>query len=487
MKTRLLILACFVCAIVRAQTNLNFVDVTTLRTNAVANSGTITVPGQFTNATFTASNSAAISQGDTSYDAFTKVNLNDIFLYSLILSNANYFHLLGRTMTNEADITSLSSSLSDLDARTAGAVTNIVFTNTVTLPSGSPAAVTNLGSVGGIAFISISVPAGTNGAPGTNFVTVNQFTNVVLSSQQVITYSTNNRPWGASNYLGRVNGFYKGIYYPGNDGGNPPQDLKFELRGSLNGTNGWFVITNGFQTTNFITLVSTNTPGGLGSATLYSVDKWELLGRTNYFFGQRQRFDTPTDGSDAATKDYVDTMTANIRDGNFTTYTSNNVYHLIHIRNGIVSMDISGITAWIPVNGLTLDGTGTNVLMDIYQTNLVPGWFIETSTNLLLINAWLTYTNYAMTTNAGIVTFKAPINFSEPMRFYRGRGNTTNSVTITPPLTVLEGTIYTSNAWNLTAITNVMPNFSTRFCSSNGVVVGVKLSNGVVYIKAIGP
>ncbi len=363
-------------------------------------------------------------------------------------------------------------------------VTNIVMTAT-NLPAGSAPTVTSMGVVANIAYYLLGVPSGT---PGTNFVTINQFSNVVLSSQQVVTYATNNRTWGASNFLARVNGFYKYNYVPGNDGGNPPQDLKFELRGSYNGSNTWFAITNGFQTTNFITIVSTNTVGGFGSATLYSVDKWELLGRTNYYFGQRQRFDTPSDPNDAATKDYVDMMTANIRDGNFTTYSISNIYHLVHLKNGLTTMDISSVTAWIPINGLTLDGTGTNVLIDIYQTNLTSGWFIETSTNLLLVNDWLTYTNYTMTTNTGVVTFKAPINFSEPMRFYRGRGNTTNTFTITPPLTLPAGTIYPSNVWNLATITNVMPNFSFWQGNSNGqALVSVHLSNGVARIKQLAP
>jgi hypothetical protein len=172
----------------------------------------------------------------------------------------------------------------------------------------------------------------------------------------------------------------------------------------------------------------------LGYATLHSVDKWELMGRVNYGFGQSYQFNDPVNNADAATKEYVDIGLANVTDHNFTTYTDTNTTtaHLIYLRHQMTIFDIASRTAWVPIKGVSL--SGTNLLLDIYQTNLLAVWFIESTTNLSLVNSWATWTNYSMATNTGVVTFTTPILQGEDQRFYRGRGNSTNSVTVNAPL-----------------------------------------------------
>ena len=276
----------------------------------------------------------------------------------------------------------------------------------------------------------------------TNTVTVYNLSNAWLGAQRITTYTTNNAAWGASNYLARVSGLYSWKLESGNDGGNPPMGIPMSLVGSYNGSNGWFTITNGFRTTNTISVAAiTNglsqrgsARATLGQATLYSVDKWELLGRTNYGFGQFYRFDTPNHPDDAATKEYVDNGLANVTDHNFTTFidTNSTAAHLVYQRYGMTIFDIASITSWVPIKGVSL--SGTNLLLDIYQTNLTAGWFIESTTNLALVNSWVTWTNYTMATNTGVVTFTTPILPGEEQRFYRGRGNSTNTVAVNAPL-----------------------------------------------------
>jgi hypothetical protein len=330
----------------------------------------------------------------------------------------------------------------------------------------------------------------------TNTVTVYNLTNAVLSSQKLITFSTNNAAWGASNYLARVQGIYSWRIDGGNDGGNPPMAIPMKLVGSYNGTSGWFELTNGFLTTNTISVAAlTNgyaASGGrrvtLGMGILYSVDHFELLGRTNYLFGQRTRFDAPIDASDATTKEYVDMAIANVTDANFTSYAeTNGTTHLIYKRNLMTIWDISSLTAWVPIATFSLDGTGTNVVMGIWQTNLTAGWFIESSTNLALANSWATWTNYTMATNSGVVSFTLPLEPGISARYFRGRGNSTNSVSISAPLTV-GGNFQIFSQTNTPTFADIGSQRGGRLWVSNGFVYFTGSTNGTtIYTTKLAP
>ena len=319
-------------------------------------------------------------------------------------------------------------------------------------------------------------------------MTVNQFTNVVLSSQRLVTYSTNNITWSTSNFLARVTGYYDNDIYGGSLGGSglvPGTNVFIKLVGSLTGTNAWFTITNGYQTTNLISIAAVGAGGGLGNAKLYSVDHFELLGRTNSFFGQHYQFDTPFNGSDAATKAYCDSAIANALDGHFVGGNVGNIYHLTYNHGNGNALDIGSSVLWASNVTATVDGTGTNVAIT-FPTNSLTSWRVVSSTNLTLANGFTTYTNWTATTNTGIVTVLSPINFGEPMRFYSIQGPGTDTFTVASPITALGGTIYPSNTWNLAAITNALGNMGFWQGSSNGLsVCQVHLSNGVVRIKQL--
>lgn len=366
---------------------------------------------------------AGTNSADTNRDsyivAWNKLNHNDNWL-------AQTARLIA---SNSWSILAATNGLTTGDAR-------------LTSSNGVPVVVTfSNGVVGVFNLTGVGSGGSTNTTYITNIITAYNLSNAWLGSQRIMTFATNNAAWGASNYLARVNGLHSWNLYGGNDGGNPPGDIPMKLVGSYTGTNGWFTITNGFTTTNTISIAALTNgysySGGtrvtLGGATLYSIDNWPLLGRTNYGFGQFYRFNEPVDFSDAATKNYVDTGLANVTDRNFTTALDTNTMtaHLIYQRSSATIFDIASRTAYVPIKGVSL--SGTNILLEIYQTNLTAGWYIESTTNLALVNSWVMWTNYSLATNTGVVTFTTPILPSEPQRFYRGRGNSTNSVSVNAP------------------------------------------------------
>jgi hypothetical protein len=306
-----------------------------------------------------------------------------------------------------------------------------VFTNTVTLPAGSQAYVTNVGVIGNIAYYILGVPQGANGAngaAGTNTVTVQNFSNQVLSSAAYISYSTNYARFRVgSNYLGRVPNISHIFATAGDDGANPPNQYGFYFTGSYTGTNGFFYFTNSFSSTftssNPISLWlnATSVPAGNpGSVTIQSVDHWELIGRTNYFFGQRFRCDLPNDAAEVANKQYVDQLLTNAFNNNFSSYSdTNGVSHYVwQFQNQSVS-DYAGTLTMAPISFLGLDGTGTNLQFQAALTNVAAGVQIQSSTNLAIVTSFLAWTNYTSVTNTGIVTYTVPINPLWPMQFFR--------------------------------------------------------------------
>jgi hypothetical protein len=335
-------------------------------------------------------------------------------------------------------------------------------------------------------------------------------TNVVLSSKQITTYSTNYAYWGASNFLARVHGIYKWSLIGGADGGNgdgitPSMPIPIYLIGSFSGTNGFFSLTNGFMTGSDISIAAissvTNSFGRSlvtpGSATLFSTDHPQTIGITNSYAGQHQRFDDPSDPNDAATKGYADTLYANAFNNNFATGydVTNGVTHFFYSIQNNVLLDIATVAKWVPINSFAVGAgyfytdpysgqTGfvpTNAILSVAQTNLVGAWQMQDSTNLALVAGFNTFTNYIVATNSGIVSFTITIRRDLNQHWFRVIKNGGSVATVSVPMSVLAGTLYPSNTWNLAAITNAMPNFSVWQGNSNGLaLVTLSLSNGIV-------
>jgi hypothetical protein len=376
---------------------------------------------------------------------------------------------------------------------TRGYITNLTATNTTTLSPGSSATV-NCGVVGGIGWISIGVPQGLTGATGamgaagtntvTNIFTAFNFTNQVLGNRRTVLFSTNNFTFGTSNFLARVPNLYNELMEPGMLGAaglTPGTNVFEQLWGSVTGTNGWFVVTNGFWTTNAISISAVGAGGGIGMVTLYGVDHYELLGVTNSYFGEYQQFNEPQNASDAATKNYVDVAVANALPGNWLQYTDTNfLQHLVCMQQSVTVVDIASVPNWIGITGNSI--SGTNLLFTAYATNLVAGFWLESETNLSLANSFLLMTNYTLSTNSGVATFTVPIFPNVPMAFFRLRSPGKSSMTFSGPL-ISPATIYPSNTWSLANITNWMHNGDIVTVNSNGVkLVDVQLSNGVVIL-----
>lgn len=451
MKQLLIAFLLFVAIGVNAQ-SVQMLDMTTPHTNNASTHAFITIPGVCTNAPYTTTNYIYIVYGDAPPLAWSKVNSDLAYFTNIVFKGAS-----------------------------------VAVTNVLTGAQGTPVLVTNLGtSVAGV--FQFTFPA----SP----------TNAVLSSQQIVTYSTNYAYWASSNFLGTVNGLYNWKINGGDDGGAGPDGLPGQipvsLVGSYTGTNAWFAITNGFQTTNLIAVALITNGlsqfGGHlvnpGQAILYSVDHFELLGRTNSFFGQHYQFDTPILPADAATKAYVDGSIANF-EADFPSYMDTNyVLHTVYTVAGQSIFDTPQAQNFAPLLVTGLDSTGTNFLISVMETNLVNGFTVLANTNLALSYNWTAFTNYTTNIASGTNTFTIPINFGYTAQFFRilKSGGTSIGFTAFPTITANSGTIYPSNTWNLATITNGMPNFSFWEGNSNGLAqVSLYLSNGVPWIKRLAP
>ncbi len=306
-----------------------------------------------------------------------------------------------------------------VDSNSAAGVTNLVLTTT-NLPAGSAAFVTNTGVAGNLAYILVGIPAG---APGTNTVTAYNFTNQLLGSQKVVWFTTNYTTFGTSNYLARVTNLYDWSAYFGQLGGSgmsPGTNVFGELRASFSGTNGWFVLTNGFYTPSNLTVVAVGAGGGNGQVTLSGTDHPELWGKANSLYGQTISLPTPPKSrDDIANKGYVDDAIATAIATAFAFSTdANNVSHYSYAFLGSKVLDLIGQLQYINILACNLDATGTNVAVQIATTNLVAGWELQSSTNLVLANGgFTTWTNYVPTTNTGILNLT--IAATLPMQFFR--------------------------------------------------------------------
>lgn len=415
------------------------------------------------------------TNGDTFYDWGTKLNA---------FMNLTQRRWQVQQATNDFLFTNAPSGGG------SSGLTNIVFTNTTTLAAGSSATATNLGVVGGIAYFSIGIPAG---IAGTNFVTVYGTSNAIENSQQILAYRTN-KVFGASNYLARINGLYKFSYFPGDDGGNPPMNVPYILRGSYNGSNSWFTITNGFWTTNTLTVVSTNAAGTPGSAVLYSFQNWPALGRINEIRGQRIRVDAPTNNDEVATKYSSETFALNVAANNFLTYTATNGEREYYYGPGGVK--IFGMKQSVPIyctsSNTIFSADASNWLLSIPVTNFVSGWQLQFSPDIALDNGFNLFTNYTLTTNTGWATFTIPQAATITnglVGFFRIVSPQAGGVTSYYAHTMTRGTVWPSNTFNLVEITNQLaalgPGKHYWTGSSNGLaLVTLSYSNGVVrYVR----
>ena len=344
------------------------------------------------------------------------------------------------------------------------------------------------------------VTNGATGPAGTNTVTVQTFTNSVLSSQQTTLLATNPFVFSGSNYLGSFSQMYAyslNVPTVGGSGLTPGQPLNETMMVSTNAGSTWFAITNNFSTTNAVMLsVVGDSNSAPGSVFIYGVDHAELLGRTNSFFGQSYAFADPVFSTDPVTLHWLQSYPVSVLapkiqlSSAWTLSTTNQsgTNHIYFDGFGQHAVDLADVVNYVLISSIALDASKTNILLGIYATNFVASSFIETCTNLTPPVVWQTVTNYTSVTNSGTITFTIPRALTVPVQFWRARGNAVNSFIVIPPITASAGVYHTSNTWSLFGITNTMANGGFWIGNSNGAaLVSVQLSNGAAWIKQLAP
>ena len=368
---------------------------------------------------------------------------------------------------------------------TSGGTNAIAITNTVTLPAGSSAYATNTGTVGGIAYYVLGIPAG---APGTNTQTQTVFSNSVYASTAYTLTNINPLYCNGSNYIGTFSQLYKfQLQLPYTGGGmSPGSNLNEYVIISTNGGTSW--MTNSLDTASpaiwtnvMVSVIGDNNTNYAGAITLWGLDHPEYYQRTNWFEGQFTRFADPVDQSDAVTLKYLQTYVANATAMSWQ-LTAN---HYVFAPNGNTNIDMA-----IPFSGggymTSFKPVGTNWVMT--ATNVPIGYELECSTNLAASYGWFNppvtvTTNLYAATNAWTFTV-AKADVSASYAFFRVIAYQTAATTIYPPLTLGSVAMWRSNSWPnaLAAITN-SPNMSFGQASSNGVPVKWFWSNSVVWVS----
>jgi hypothetical protein len=285
-----------------------------------------------------------------------------------------------------------------------GGVTNIVFTNTVTLAPGSSATATNVGVVDGIAYFSIGIPAG---APGTNFVTAYALTNSVFSSQQLTLLNTN-FTFASSNYLGVfTNVMSVRVTAPqvGGGGAAPPVSANYWVWYSTNNMTSWTTNPPNYLTN--IAYVAVTVDGtGAGRVDIFSVDRPELDGRLNNFTRQRVRVADPTNSLEAVNKQTMETAIANAVANQWQTSTNGDTYYYGPNSKRVFALRKSDL---IYSTNITSAIVSTNFTVSLAVTNFVYGWQLQMSPALELTSGFQPISYYTLTTNTGIATFAIPL------------------------------------------------------------------------------
>jgi len=326
-------------------------------------------------------------------------------------------------------------------------ITNFVFTVTNTA-STNPPSCTVIGVTNNVAYCLQIIPVGTPGAAGTNTVTVQNFSNTLMTATYSVAYQTNYARWNVgSNFLARVQGVTRIFANAGYDNANPPNPYGFTLTGSYSGTNGYFTITNTFDapffTSNTISLWlnATSVPAGNpGSVTITTCDHFELINRINDTHGEIVRVDNPVNGRDAANKQYVDNAVANALNNTWAlTLDTNAVTHYKYSYLGSTVLDLVGQQISFPFDFAGRDITGTNMLLMLNLTNLSTGWTLQCSTNLAIGAAGFTVTtNYLATTNAGELNLTIPANL--PQMFFIAIKNNGTAIMVSSTIDVSHST-----------------------------------------------
>ena len=176
-----------------------------------------------------------------------------------------------------------------------------------------------------------------------------------------------------------------------------------------------------------------------GRLVINGLNATNLWNRTNSLVGQVTQVSTPVNPADAATKQYVDAHPGTVSPW-VASVDTNAVTHCGYAFNSLTLADLASAPAWIRIDGLVADGTGTNLVLTINQTNLVTGWAIHGATNLLTpAGSWLVFTNYTVATNSGELSFTIPINFTLPAEFFLAEGTGSNWVSLNAPVNVTGG------------------------------------------------
>ena len=378
------------------------------------------------------------------------------------------------------DLTNIASEFAMVESNLP-----IQFTNTVSLASGSAPYCVNYGGMAGV--FQLGVPAG---APGTNFVTANVFTNSVLSSCQIVVTNINPLTFSGSNYLGRVSQFYDfALTTPllgGGDFATPTNETEAVWL-SYSGTNAWFLAARRASIFTNVAVAVVGTSGNAGSLIIYGIDHPELVGRTNSYFGQANAFPTPLNPTDAANKAYVDASVSNALSAFLTSMDASNTLHVSLTRNLQTLIDITSGGLWVHIDGLVMDGTGSNMLMSVAQSGLQAGWSLQSSTNLAMINGWATFTGYTATTNSGEVTFTIPFSPNAPAQFFRAALPARNAMAINAPMTI-GGALQLYAQTNTPTIGDLGNQRGGRIWISNGVFYATGSTNGsTTYTKQLAP
>ncbi|MGA2178772.1 MAG: hypothetical protein ABSH15_04235 [Verrucomicrobiota bacterium] len=276
-------------------------------------------------------------------------------------------------------------------------------------------------------------------------------TNTFQPSHRFVQFTTNAFLMTGSNYVGRFPQLYDwNLIAPqvGGGGLTPPTTLPESLWGSFDGTNNWFAITNGsvFWTNISLSVVGTNT-SGIGGITIFGLDRPDLYTNVISFDGQILL----TDGSKIASQAYVNSTIHVLAPpvqmaGSWVldSYITNGFDHVVFSAHNAVALDMVSSASYVHIDSFTLDGTGTNALLQLAVTNLVPGWIVEYTTSLNYPILWNTLTTFTSVTNSGEITLTIPLNMTVPCTFFRARGGATTTTTINAVLALLPRTVTNS-------------------------------------------